>query len=262
VTTAVTSAPQLQTTTPSTGKIDPVTAVGRALGLVGGGVDFAGNPVLTGLTSWCLRFIGSLYGHSITGINTAKDAMNQWMTHPSNNPQDAPYGSVVFFKPGNGVDDAGHIGLATGNGEMISARSGKVIKEKITGIWQQQFAGWGFVPWTTIPVQPINPPITVKPEQPLPQTTTPPPTVNPPNEVQQQAGFTFLPETLPILTLPGGGKVEVPFKTSAVWLLKLFLTLFAFGLIFYGFLKLFNGDKIIKETVEKTETAAKVAAKI
>lgn len=264
--TAVNSQVTLQTTAPSAGPVDPLTAVSRALGLVGGTKDFSGNPVMTGLTSWCLRFIGSLYGHATTGIATAKEAMAQWMTHPSHNPMDAPYGSLVFFNPGGGVDPAGHIGISLGNGQMISAHSGKVIQEAITGVWAKQFAGWGNAPWAIIPPTGITPTLPIpipRPGFPTPGTTTPNPRVTPPIQTpgpvqtptQVQTPWSFLPPDIPIINYPGGS-VKLNLREPFAWLMRIFLSLIAIWMIIYGIMKLFNADKTI---VEAVKTAVKVS---
>ena len=257
--TAVNSPVQLQTTVQNTGTVNPLTAVSRALGLVGGTKDYSGLPVMTGTISWCLRFIGSLYGHTTTGIATAKEAMNQWMTHPTHNPMDAPFGSLVFFNPGNGVDSAGHIGISVGNGQMISAHSGKVIQEAISGIWAQQFAGWGNAPWAIVPSTGITPTLPIP--IPRPGTTTPNPRVTPPittpgvlTPSQSQTSWNFLPPDVPILKYPGG-EIKLNLREPFAWLLRIFLSLIAIWMVIYGIMKLFNADRTI---VEAVKTAAKV----
>lgn len=101
-------------------------------------------------TKSCLNFVRTMF-QQLGGVNsTACCAYKYSQSHIiSTSMNNIPIGADVFFTNTNtvrcGNHYAGHIGIYIGNGYMVHASGGKVLKTKIdTYWWSSRFTGWGY----------------------------------------------------------------------------------------------------------------------
>lgn len=102
--------------------------------------------------NFCERFIENAYGTSGRYL-TAAAGGQALITHrnrpaPGNPFDGAEVGDLVFFAADASNQNAGHVGIYVGNGEMVSATPGGVRRSKILGdpYYGPRFLGWGSPP--------------------------------------------------------------------------------------------------------------------
>jgi hypothetical protein len=139
---------------------------GRApAGAAGGGTDAPGSPGTVGeapvkqavAASWalsnlgskdffnlCQRFIEQAYG---TGGQYGSAAAAGKALFKTANPAQADVGDLVFFRPDQTNNYAGHAAIYLGNGEMVGATNAGVTKDRIDSpYWKNLLVGFGDPP--------------------------------------------------------------------------------------------------------------------
>jgi hypothetical protein len=92
----------------------------------------------------CQRFVEQAYG--VSGrYPTAAAAARALTTRPGKDAwKSAPPGALLFFAPDASNAGNGHVGIALGNGTMISATSAGVREDRLDNpYWSRLFTGWG-----------------------------------------------------------------------------------------------------------------------
>lgn len=91
---------------------------------------------------YCEQFVENAFG--TTGrYASAYTASQALMTAPGGSLADAPRGAVVFFRRDASNGNFGHVGIATGGGEFISATNSGVTIAGPTRYWAGLYAGYG-----------------------------------------------------------------------------------------------------------------------
>lgn len=91
----------------------------------------------------CQQFVEAAYGAKGVYASAAQAARGL-VTHRGKQAwRTAPPGALLYFAPDETNDHNGHVGIALGNGRMISATPKGVREERLdTPYWAQRFSGW------------------------------------------------------------------------------------------------------------------------
>jgi hypothetical protein len=127
---------------PECGATPPATPAQQA---VNWALARVGQPVYQG---YCLSFVYDAYGSAGVNIGAAPTAVDWWNQHGGHHPGDTapPLGALVFWGP-TAYNSAGHVGLALGNGQVVSSEERSTTVIHTFAIADRNAAGYPYLGW-------------------------------------------------------------------------------------------------------------------